>query len=199
MSYLWHGGQQESRYPSTYENSQFGPDHVCSNSFIFRVMIIVYCRKLPCPWEGCDFSTLQKSNLMTHYRRQCVSTFPPPHRDWCILLLLARVINHMNVLTTPPANANTGLVIRPHSSIIKIGTAWTPWHLKLGPPTQALSLPEKVSPHPARPFNFPAVRILLRNPSPLHNAKNAIHSPIFLNQLIIYGKIMYIFCVKLIF
>jgi coproporphyrinogen III oxidase len=29
-------------------------------------------RKLPCPWEGCGFSTLQKSNLETHYRRQYV-------------------------------------------------------------------------------------------------------------------------------
>ncbi|KAF8806183.1 hypothetical protein BYT27DRAFT_7212441 [Phlegmacium glaucopus] len=26
--------------------------------------------KLPCPWAGCDFSTLQKSNLNTHYRSQ---------------------------------------------------------------------------------------------------------------------------------
>jgi hypothetical protein len=28
--------------------------------------------KLPCPWDGCPFSTFQKSNLETHYRRQYV-------------------------------------------------------------------------------------------------------------------------------
>ena len=54
--------------------------HLIPSTF---VVFILFCldvtrfflvaRKLPCSWEGCDYSTLQRSNLETHYRRQYVN------------------------------------------------------------------------------------------------------------------------------
>ena len=140
MYCLWHGDQQESRYASTYETPWFGPDHVCSVFPKSLFSLIIYCRKLPYPWEGCTYSTLQKSNLRlrTRYRRQCVLFifFSPPHRDWCILLLLAQMRNHLSVLTTPPAIANSRLAIRPHSSVIDVDYTT---RFRLGAPSPTVS------------------------------------------------------------
>ena len=38
---------------------------------VINVMTRIY-RRLPCPLDGCNFKTLQKSNLETHIRTQCV-------------------------------------------------------------------------------------------------------------------------------
>ena len=42
----------------------------CVGSFYSLLDMFFFARKLPCPWEGCPFSTLQKSNLATHINGQ---------------------------------------------------------------------------------------------------------------------------------
>ena len=49
-----------------------------SSTFVFLWLFcldltrFLVTRKLPCPWEGCEYSAIQKSNLKIHYRTQYV-------------------------------------------------------------------------------------------------------------------------------
>lgn len=47
-------------------------EYVFVGSFYSLLDMFFFARKLPCPWEGCPFSTWQKSNLATHINGQYV-------------------------------------------------------------------------------------------------------------------------------
>jgi hypothetical protein len=108
---LWLAGKAISRVTPRHTLQ------IRSTCFLWSLVLYLTCiiaRKLPCPWEGCQFRTWQKSNLNTHYRTQYVFFFNKFIKLTCLYMYIIYTAPKKSLTSAPMTlmNVNFELVIQ---------------------------------------------------------------------------------------